>query len=123
MNNLIGGNKIIELYKKTNSNANEIGEVENDIDFEISKLFSTKDYITSFNGFLDYMSGEVGSANFKAPINESTHIFISDFVNINEDAENLIAVIDNKGYEVKYIDNPMELNEQLEIYLKLLGGQ
>ncbi len=112
MNNLIGGNKTIELYKKSSETINDIGELETE-----EKL------VIDFVGFLDYMSGEVGSANFKAQINESTHIFISDFVEINEDAENLIAKINNKIYEVKYIDNPMGLNEQLEIYLKLLGGQ
>lgn len=109
---MIGGNKIIKLYKKIGETVNCIGEPE-----------TKKELVTSFKGFLDYMSGEVGSANFKAPINESTHIFISDFVEIEEDAEKLTAEIDNKSYEVKYIDNPMELNEQLEIYLKLLGGQ
>ena len=112
MNNIIGGNKAIKLYKNSGETINEIGEPENE-----------KELLIEIKGFLDYMSGEVGSVNFKAPINESTHIFISDFVEIDEDAEHLIAEIDSKTYEVKYIDNPMELNEQLEIYLKLLGGQ
>lgn len=115
MNGLIGGNKEIKLYKKseiTVDDINSIGEtiVENEL-------------IASFYGFLDYISGEVGNTNYKAPIEESTHIFISDFVTISDNAEDLIAEIDNKEYEVKYIDNPMELNEQIEIYLKLLGGQ
>lgn len=109
---MIGGNKIIKLYKKNGETINSIGEP-----------VTEKELIINFKGFLDYMSGEVESANFKAPINESTHIFISDFVEIDEEAEELTAEIDNKTYEVKYIDNPMELNEQLEIYLKLLGRQ
>ena len=31
-------------------------------------------------------------------------------------------VINNKKYDVTLIDNPMELNAQLEIYLKYVGG-
>lgn len=112
MNNLIGGNKTIKLYKKSETTVNDIGETEN-----------ANVLINSFVGFLDYVSGEVGNANYKAPIDESTHIFISDYVEITENAEDLIAEIDSKSYEVKYIDNPMELNEQIEIYLKLIGGQ
>lgn len=109
---MIGGNKTIKLYKKSEISVNDIGESD------------TKDVLVkSFNGFLDYISGEVGKTNYSAPINESTHVFISDFFEIDEEAENLIAKIDSKEYEVKYIDNPMELNEQLEIYLKLIGGQ
>lgn len=113
MNNLIDGNKTIQLFKKVDNTSNSIGEDTGNYDEEYK----------SFDGFLDYVSGEVGSANFNALINESTHIFISNYTEITEEAENLIAVIDNKTYEVKYIDSPMELNEQLEIYLKLLGGQ
>lgn len=112
MNNVIGGNKTIKLSKKVREIENNIGEMN----FKYEE-------VKSFKGFLDYVSGEIGNSNYKAPINESTHIFISDYIEITEDAENLIAEIDNKEYEVKYIDNPMELNEQLEIYLKLLGGQ
>lgn len=109
---MIGGNKTIKLYKKSETSVNDIGESN-----------TNNVLIKSFEGFLDYISGEVGKTNYSAPINESTHVFISDFFEIKENAENLIAKIDNREYEVKYIDNPMELNEQLEIYLKLLGGQ
>ena len=113
MNNLIDGNKTIKLFKKDEDKLNSIGE---------NTEFYSIEYL-SFNGILDYVSGEVNSENFNVAINESTHIFISNYIEIQEDPENLIAVIDNKIYEVKYIDNPMELNEQLEIYLKLLGRQ
>lgn len=112
MNGLIGGNKLIELYKCSESEKNAIGE-----------SVDTEELIAKFYGYLDYVSGEVGNTNFNAAINESTHVFISDFVNITDSAEVLKAKIDSKEYEVKYIDNPMELDEQLEIYLKLLGGQ
>lgn len=112
MNNLIGGNTIIQLMKKVDNVLNDIGEDS-----------GTFEEYLSFEGFLDYVSGEVGSANFNALINESTHIFVSDYIEIKEEEEKLIAVINNKTYEIKYIDNPMGLNEQLEIYLKLIGGQ
>ena len=38
-------------------------------------------------------------------------------------AENARAIINGKTYDITLIDNPMELNQQLEIYLKYTGGQ
>ncbi len=31
-------------------------------------------------------------------------------------------IVDSQVYEIKLIDNPMNMNEHLEIYLKCLGG-
>lgn len=112
MNDLIKGNKTIKLYKK------EDGEEEN----EIGENILTNTLLYTIIGYLDYINGEVGKTNYIAPINESTHIFIADYQEITETTDNLTAKIDGKEYEVKYIDDPMELHEQLEIYLKLLGG-
>lgn len=113
MNNLIGGNVTIQLKKISTEGTNRIGE-SNEV---------YQKYLKPFKGFLDYSSGEVEHKNFNSAIQESTHVFITDYIEIKEKAENLIAEIDNEMYEIKYIDNPMQLNEQLEIYLKYIGRQ
>lgn len=54
-----------------------------------------------------------------------SHVFISDYTAIGShiSAENCRLLINSKVYDVVFIDNPMELNRQLEFYLKYTGGQ
>lgn len=109
----IGGNVAAE-FKINLPIKNEIGE-------------SIPNWITiqSIIGWLDYLTGETNRTNYNAKIEESTHVFIADYVNLDPriEAEKVIMIINNKTYDVTLIDNPMELNAQLEIYLKFVGGQ
>lgn len=79
------------------------------------------------NGWLDLMSGDSKHTTYNAKMQESTHVFVADFVRLNDaiTAENSRMVINGKRYEVLLIDNPMEMEHgsQLEIYLKYTGGQ
>lgn len=104
---MIGGNVIAVLQKKTSSK-NAFGE----------KVDTWAD-ITSITGFLDFTGGD-GSykSNFKGAVEETTHIFICDYVNIDVKPTQCRMVIDNKIYDVLMIDNPMSLNHHLEIMLK-----
>ena len=83
--------------------------------------------VQTIKGWLDLSSGEAGYANYNAKIQESTHIFIADYVSLDSriTAETSRMVINGKRYEVLLIDNPMELGtgSQLEFYLKFTGGQ
>lgn len=110
--NGIGGNVIGEL-KINIPTKNEIGE-------------NVPNWITiqSIKGWLDYLTGETNRTNFNAKIEESTHVFVADYEKLDSriEAEKVIMVINNKKYDVTLIDNPMELNAQLEIYLKYVGG-
>ena len=56
---------------------------------------------------------------------KSTHIFICDYFGISEQVkvENSRMMIAGLEYDVMLIDNPMNLNEHLEIYLKYTGAQ
>lgn len=76
-------------------------------------------------GWLDLSSGESRYTTYNAKIQESTHIFIADYVTLAEDiqAENSRMIIAGKRYDVLLIDDPMEMHQQLEIYLKYTGGQ
>ena len=76
-------------------------------------------------GWLDLQSGDSKYSTFSAKIQESTHIFIADYVPLADGikAENSRMIINGKRYDILLIDDPMENHKQLEIYLKFTGGQ
>lgn len=111
----IGGNTkaIIQVFASTK---NEIGEpVKTWADAQTIK------------GWLDLQSGDSRYTTFNAKIQESTHIFIADYVTLNSKitAESARMVINGKVYDILLIDNPMEMQKgsQLEFYLRFTGGQ
>ena len=53
--------------------------------------------------------------------NSQRIFFICDYVELNFTSENTRVVINSVVYEIMLIDDPMELHEQLEIYLKYTG--
>lgn len=110
---MIGGNTKAQLQIKTTTK-NAIGESV--------KSWNTVQELT---GFLDLQSGNSNYQTYNAKIQESTHIFICDYVPIDNqvNAENARMFINSQRYDVMMIDNPMELNKHLEIYLKFTGGQ
>ena len=119
---MIGGNTKAILQVST-TNKNEIGE----------KVPVWHD-VVELTGWLDFQAGDSKHTSFNAKIQESTHVFICDYLqipdtlevdgnNVQVSAENSRLVANSKRYDVMLIDNPMELNKQLEIYLKYTGGQ
>lgn len=110
---MIGGNTIAELQISSTAK-NEIGEAV--------KSWEDVDEIT---GFLDLQSGDSGYQNFNAKIQESTHVFVSDWKQLSASvkAENSRMIVNGQAYDVMLIDDPMGLHKQLEIYLKFTGGQ
>ena len=110
---MIGGNTIARLQISTTTK-NEIGE-------------SVKEWNTIHNiaGFLDLSSGDSTYTSFNAKIQESTHVFVSDWKQLDSSvkAENSRMLVNGGVYDVKLIDDPMGLHKQLEIYLKYTGGQ
>lgn len=106
---MIGGNLIADIEVKT-TKRDSIGS-RSDVWEKVQEL----------RGFLDLASGDSHYTTYDAKIQESTHIFICDYQDINEKIrqDNSRMRINGKLYDVKLIDNPMELNQQLEIYLKL----
>lgn len=108
----IGGNILGSLQKQT-TGKNEIGEPV--------KIW--EDVITLV-GWLGLQSGDSKYINYNAKIEESTHVFLCDY---NSGAYALAERdtrmnIKGRVYDVMLIDNPDEMDEQLEIYLKLVGG-
>ena len=81
----------------------------------------------TIKGWLDLSSGNSAYTTFNAKLQESTHIFIADYVTLDSTIkpENSRMVIKGNRYDLLLIDNPMELGSgsQLEFYLKFTGGQ
>ena len=111
---MIGGNQIVDVQISTAAK-NAIGEAV--------KSWETAQFI---RGWIDLTAGESRYTTYNAKIQESTHIFVSDYVALDSriKAENS-RMIDEDGliYDVLLIDDPMKLHKQLEIYLKYTGGQ
>lgn len=109
---MIGGN-ISAIIQIKSSKKNELGE---------GIIEWTN--VQTIKGFLDMLSGQAEYRSYNAKIEESSHIFIGDFVFLDKriKSENARMVIDKDIYDVSYIDNPMNLNKHLEIYLKYIGG-
>ena len=108
----IGGN-IEGLLQIQTSAKNLIGEAE--------KTWNTAVTLT---GWLGLQSGDSKYTSYNAKIEESTHVFLCEY----DSAAYALAgqdtrmVIKGRIYDVMLIDNPDEMDEQLEIYLKLVGG-
>ena len=108
----IGGN-ITGIIQTKTASKNKIGEA----------VKSWKDAF-SINGWLGLQSGEQKRSTFNAKIEESTHVFVCDYHSgiyalAGQDTRMII-----KGfvYDVTFIDNPDEMDEHLEIYLKRVGA-
>ena len=109
----IGGNIKGTIQTKTTAK-NSIGEA----------VKEWKDAF-SFVGWLGMQSGDSKYTNFHAKIEESTHVFLCDYHSgiyalADQDTR---MIIKGKEYDVLLIDNPDEMDEQLEIYLRKIGGQ
>ena len=110
----IGGNIYATIQTKASCGKNAIGEPE----------ITWSNAFTDVLGWLGLQNGDSKRSNFNAKIEESTHVFMCDF-----DAE-IYALADQdtrmilKGcmYDVLLIDNPDEMDEQLEIYLRKVGA-
>lgn len=110
---MIGGNITADIQISTASK-NELGE-------NIPSWAT----LHSHEGFLDLSSGDSKYTTNNAKIQESTHVFICDYFELDKriKAENSRVVIDGQIYDVMLIDDPMNLHKHLEIYLKFTGGQ
>lgn len=106
---MIGGNIEAILQQKNRSTVNEIGE-----------RVQTWSDVQKLWGWLDLQAGEA-KYTYNAKLQESTHIFICDFATVDRFADDKRLIVNGLTYDVLLIDDPMELHQQLEIYLKYVG--
>lgn len=111
---VIGGNITGMIQINTGTEKNEISEAV--------KSWADVQLIT---GWLDLQGGDSKYTTYNAKLQESTHVFVADYMNLDSriKEENSRMVIGGKVYDVLLIDDPMELHKQLEISLKYTGGQ
>lgn len=118
----IGGNIELVLKRKNGFTTNEIGE----------RIPSYIDYIT-LNGYLDMSNTITSHSTYNAKVQDSSHYFVCDYVEFptftDEKGLSRVAVpsdlkayCNGKEYDVLWVDNPMELNYQYEIYLEYKGA-
>lgn len=93
-----------------------------------------KTWVNTFShtGWLDLQSGDSKYSTHKAKIEESTHVFLCDYhsgiyaLTIPDSKTKAVPdvrmIIKGMVYDVLLIDNPMEMDEQLEIYLRKVGA-
>lgn len=108
----IGGN-ITGIIQTKTTKKNAIGESE-----------QTWVDVFSHNGWLGMQSGDSKRSTFSAKIEESSHVFLCDFHSgiyalADQDTRMIIKGV---MYDVTHIDNPDEMDEQLEIYLRRVGA-
>lgn len=110
---MIGGNISAEI------------QIYDTVKNEIGEAVKSWETVQTLTGWLDLSGGDSKYGTYNAKIQESTHVFISNYVTPDSRiaAENSRMLISGKAYDIMLIDNPMELCEQLEIYLKFTGGQ
>lgn len=108
----IGGNITGKVCVKDYSFKNEIGE---------SEIIWKEAFCPV--GWLGLQSGD-SKRTYNTKLEESTHVFLTDF-----DAEiyalasqDTRMIIKGFVYDVLLIDNPDEMDEQLEIYLRKVGA-
>lgn len=107
---MIGGNLEATIQVKLVTD-NDIGEpVDNWADF------------ITIKGWLDLSSG-TSTYSHKTKTEESSHVFIADY---NKTVRDLFPakcrlIINERVYQVTFIDDPMEIHDHLEIFLKLVG--
>lgn len=111
----IGGN-VTAIIQTSATTTNEIGE----------QVQHWTDAAT-LSGWLDLSGGDSKYSVYNAKVQDSTHVFVADYVPLPEGvtAETSRLIRNGKRYDVLLIDNPMEMQNgsQLEIYLKFTGGQ
>ena len=108
----IGGN-IIGVIQTQTAAKNAIGE-------------AVKEWADAFThrGWLGLQSGDSKYTIHNAKIEESSHVFLCDYHPGIYALWGMDCRMIIKGfvYDVTYIDNPDEMNEQLEIYLRKVGA-
>lgn len=107
--------------KKIGGNINAVFQTRTVTNNDIGEQVETWTDAKTVKGFLDYMGGQSSYRTYDAKLEESSHVFICDYTQLNFNEYDARAMINGAVYEIVKIDNPMELNEHLEIFLKFVG--
>ena len=109
---MINGNIKALLQEKKEIGVNVIGE-------RIQEWVT----IIELKGFLDFQGQSTNRTTYETKLEESSHLFICDYKKLDKKIENKRLIVENEVYDVLLIDDPMNLHQHLEIYLKYVGGK
>lgn len=110
---MIGGNTKAVILQYNDVDKNQIGEGKPHWS-EVGCIY----------GWLDLMSADSDYGMMKTIVQDSTHVFVMDYdPSVRLGSKNNRLLINGRIYDVKYQDDPMELHEQIEIYLKYIGEE
>ena len=107
---MIDGNTIAKIQMKT---------VKTD---DIGAQITEWQNVDTISGYLDLTTGDSKYTAQNVKTQESTHIFIAEYKQINITAQDGRLVINNQPYDIMYIDDVMGLHQHYEIYLKYVDG-
>lgn len=94
------------VFQKVVTSKNSIGEME--------RSFAT---VATRKGFLDLSSGSSSYTSYSAKTEESTHVFICDWFDIDRNSVTRL-LIGERVFDVLYLDEPMGKGYHFEVYLK-----
>lgn len=106
---MIGGTTKAMLQRNNPSAKNEVGE-----------SVPAWETVQTLKGWLDLTDGD-SKYTYNAKLQESTHVFLCDYAEIDRNAQDKRLVVSGVTFDVLLIDDPMELHHQLEIYLRYVG--
>lgn len=103
---MIDGNTIAQIQVKT--------VTTDDIGIQSTSWVN----IDTISGYLDLSNGTSDYTSQNTKIQQSTHIFIGEYKKLDITANDSRLIIDNKAYDIMYIDDIMNLHKHYEIYLR-----
>lgn len=107
------GNTYATLQVKDSTAKNAIGE----------HIHTWTDKATIY-GWLDYSAGDSNHNNLGTKAEETTNIFLADYVELGDvKSDESRLIVDGKVFEILLIDDPMGMHRQLEFYLRYVGGE
>lgn len=109
--------------KKIGGNTTGIFQTKNVVKNAIGEGVSSWSNVLTVKGWLDLSTGDSTHTTYNAKIQESTHIWLMDYQSLSFTGENSRMVIDGLIYEILLIDDPMNMHQHYEIFLKYVGGQ
>lgn len=79
--------------------------------------------IMELAGWLDYQEGKAAHQAYSAKLQDTTHVFLSDYDPdlAKLSTASLFLLSGGRRYEVLLVDDPMGMHEHLETFLKHVG--
>lgn len=92
------------------------------VDNGIGGFIETPRELFKIKGYLDLLSGDERTNN-NAFMEESTHILLTDYRADIKRKDYWLMDKNNIRYDITLVDDPMNFNNHLEIYLKFIGDK